>query len=282
MKVDFFNLLLELEEKLNEIALKQADVLKRAEESLGLCASYVQELKDQVITEGFESKSAEIDFFKHIKPQFISNFIFYAEVYRIEMFKPTGGNKCLRKYFLKELKKLKEFFNYNREFYQYYRAGFTTFDKVFFTRGKIESHLLLDGSSFDVDNRFTTSHDGKVSRILANDKLAIYLKEKLDELENPRELGVHNSLKPKNVLKWTGSKTALIELIYALHSAGVFNHTTADIKDIAEYFEKVFDVKLGNYYRTYQEILLRKSGLTNFLDQLKGKFLQRVSEADRE
>ena len=103
MKVDFFNLLEELEEKLNEIALDQTEQLKRAEESLCICATYVQKLKEQVVSEGFVSRDAEIDFFKSLKPQYVSYFIFYAEVYRIEMFKPTGSNKCLRKYFLKEL-----------------------------------------------------------------------------------------------------------------------------------------------------------------------------------
>ena len=280
MKIDFFNLLEELEEKLNSISLDQTDLLKRAEQSLCLCASYVENLKAQVLAEGFKSKSAEIEFFKRVKPQYVSRLIYHAEVYRIEMHKPAGSNKVLRKYFFKELEKLNEFYECNREFYQYYRLGLTMLDKVFFTRGKQINPLLWDYSLFDTDNRFSTSHDGKVSRILANDRLDIYLKAKLDEIEKGAEQPMMSPMLPKNKLKWTGSKTALIELIYALHSAGVFNQATSDIKDIAGYFEQVFDVSLGNYYRTYQEILLRKSGFTNFLDQLKDKLLQRIREAD--
>ena len=43
--------------------------------------------------------------------------------------------------------------------------------------------------------------------------------------------------KPNVKLTWTGSKVALIELIYALHTEGVFNNGAADLKNIAEYFE---------------------------------------------
>ena len=46
---------------------------------------------------------------------------------------------------------------------------------------------------------------------------------------------------------WTGSKVALIELLYALHSEKVFNNGTSDLKDIAEYFEKIFgETKIGD------------------------------------
>jgi len=40
-------------------------------------------------------------------------------------------------------------------------------------------------------------------------------------------------------LNWTGSKVALIELLYALHSEGVFNNGAADLKDLVEYFENI-------------------------------------------
>ena len=72
-------------------------------------------------------------------------------------------------------------------------------------------------------------------------------------------------------LVWTFPKIALIELIYAFKAAGTFNNGSADLKRIIRYFERIFSVDLGNYSRSYQEIVTRKTGFTIFLDLLKEK-----------
>lgn len=82
------------------------------------------------------------------------------------------------------------------------------------------------------------------------------------------------------MLTWTGPKASLIESIYTLHSVEVFNRGKADIKLIASAFETLFNVSLGNCYRVIQEIRIRKSGRTNFLDQLKKKLQERIDECD--
>ena len=50
---------------------------------------------------------------------------------------------------------------------------------------------------------------------------------------------------PNMKMMWTGSKVALTELIFALHTEGAFNNGAADLKDIAEYFEHIFEIDLG-------------------------------------
>jgi hypothetical protein len=62
---------------------------------------------------------------------------------------------------------------------------------------------------------------------------------------------------------------ALVELIYALYFNGSFNHGQATLKEIAEYFERIYGVDLGDIYRVYQDTLYRKSGATAFLDRLR-------------
>lgn len=79
-------------------------------------------------------------------------------------------------------------------------------------------------------------------------------------------------------LKWTGTKSALIELIYALQSVDAVNNGKADIKQIADSFEHLFNISLGNYYRQFQEIRLRKNGKTNFLDDMREKLIQRLDD----
>jgi predicted nucleic-acid-binding protein len=81
-------------------------------------------------------------------------------------------------------------------------------------------------------------------------------------------------------LVWTGPKAALIELMYGLQTAGVFNESKADIRQIAAVFESVFNIELGDYYRTYQAIRIRKKNRTSFIDALKDSLVQRMDDTD--
>ncbi len=81
-------------------------------------------------------------------------------------------------------------------------------------------------------------------------------------------------------LNWTGSKVALIELLYALHTEGVFNNGAADLKDIVEYVENVFNIDLGQYRRVFLEIRSRKSDKTKFIMALNKVLLKRMENTD--
>ncbi|WP_262914709.1 RteC domain-containing protein [Gelidibacter sp. F63206] len=81
-------------------------------------------------------------------------------------------------------------------------------------------------------------------------------------------------------LFWTGNKTELIELIYALHSSGAINSGTADIKELASVFEQMFNIELSNYYHTFIEIRARKSSKTKFMDKLTDSLNRRFEDSD--
>ena len=72
----------------------------------------------------------------------------------------------------------------------------------------------------------------------------------------------------------------LRELLYALQSAGLFNNSKIDRKQLANQLEHFFNIDLGNYYRVFQEMRIRKINRTTFLDQLKDRLIQRMDEAD--
>jgi len=107
-------------------------------------------------------------------------------------------------------------------------------DEKLFVRGKHDIKLTLETIYFETDHRFSTSHDYKAAKIIANDLIQVYLE---DQLLNTAYQDKSTDL-PK--LDWTSSKTAMIELIYALHSQGVFDNGNADIKVIAKTFERAF------------------------------------------
>lgn len=132
-------------------------------------------------------------------------------------------------------------------------------------------------STFQADQRFSTSHDFKLAKVLANDKLNGYLEQRLALLQN----GVAKENTEINTQKWTASKVALTELIYALHSEGVFNNGASDLKDITAFFETTFKVDLGQYHRTFMDIKSRSSERTKFLNGLRDKLMIRMDQTEQ-
>jgi len=272
-------LLNNLNEQLNFIDLEIDDQIKKCEQAITIILKSINELKKLIAKNNFKSKSEEILFFKEIKPLFTSKFIYFNRVYKIEMKKPNGGNRILKKYYNNELLKLKAFFDNELEFYQYFRSGSTYLDYKYFLRGEFDIKLALDSYYFESDMSFATSHDFKVATILANDLIELYIENQLIMLEN-KENTEKSQRKPNVKMTWTGSKVALVELMYALHTEGVFNNGAADLKEIAEYFEHVFEIDLGQYRRAFLEIRARKSDKTKFLTTLNEGLLKRMENSD--
>lgn len=279
MSETFTKIISNAEEQLQIISLEIEDTIKRSEASIELILVALEQLKAVVINEKF-NQTEEIKFFKETKPQLLSKLIYHNKVYKIEMKKPQGGDKVLRKYYNIELDKLKRYFDYELEFYRYYRSNSTYLDHKYFVRGKHDIKLSLDTFYFEADHRFTTTHDYKVAKIIANDQIQVYLESELFNLERKQNSHQKAQVVPKIKITWTANKTALIELIYGLHTQDAFDNGKADIKQIAEYFETIFNIDLGDYYRSYLEMRNRKANPTKFLDSMKENLLKRMEETE--
>jgi hypothetical protein len=79
---------------------------------------------------------------------------------------------------------------------------------------------------------------------------------------------------------WSATKVDLIELIYALQCSGTINNGNSDIKKIAKACEQLFNIDLGNYYRTFSDIRSRKMSQTKFIDKLKDSLLNKIIDSD--
>jgi hypothetical protein len=272
-------LLSDLNDQLSFIDLEIDNQTLRCEKALEVILKTIQTLKDLLARTRFKSEDEEIRFFKETKPQFTSKLIYYNTIFKIEMKKPNGGSRIVKKYYNNELVKLKAFFDNELEFYRYYRSRSTYLDHKYFLRSGFDIKMSLDSYYFESDISFSTSHDFKVAKILANDLIQLYLENQLVMIENKD--GVEKSQrKPNMKLTWTSSKVALIELMYALHSEGVFNNGSVDLKDIAAYFEHIFDINLGQYRRAFLEIRVRKSDRAKFINSLKETLLKRMDDTD--
>ena len=269
----FYNdLLCELEIEINELEIEAHCPIQRIEAVIHIIVECLSQLKQYIFKKGFKSKEEEIHFFKHQKPIIVAKLIYYNAIYKIESKKPNE-TKSAKKYINTELKKLKRFFDNNLEFYKYYRTNNTFIDDQLFVRGKYDIKLNLDTIYFETDHSFSTIADYKVAKILANDLIQVYLE---DQLNNRH----YRKADCKSPLKWTASKTALTELIYALYSHGVFNNGNTDIKLIAKKFEDTFNIDLGDFYHTFMELKARKMNRTKFLDNLCEALIKKMDEQD--
>ena len=158
----------DIDNQLSFINLETDDCIKRSELSVKLLLIGLSKLKKHISNHKFKSQAEEIKIFKSIKPQFFSKLIYHISVYNIETRKPHGGAKVLKKYLQIELSNLKRYFESNLDFYKYHRTDSNYLDHKYFIRGNHDIRLSLDTFFFETDPRFSTSHDFKVSKILAN------------------------------------------------------------------------------------------------------------------
>jgi hypothetical protein len=267
-------LLSRMNEDLERIALTAEHQLQLAEQCYQVVQLAMQELKEYALTYTFRDKEEEINFFKEVKPLFLKELIYYAELFDIESNKPVASKKILKDYYLSSLNRVSVFFERHQWLYMYHRIGKTNFDDMFYTRDK-QPNDIVTYLMPEIDNRFSTLYSFKLSKIQAFETLKDYLQRSMFLLDNPELASMDTSAK-KTKSRWTDSKNALIELAYALHARGSVNHGKGTIKQIITDLEILFNVQLGNYYRTFQNMRTRKKTRSPFLDGLQdslGRFM---------
>lgn len=239
-------------------------------------------LKTFVSEYTFASEKEEILFFKETKPQLFCKLIYYQKVCIIETMAPAGSNCAQKLYLEKELENLKSFFDKNIDFYKYYRSGSTYLDHYYFLRGKHNIQMSVESFYFERDPRFSTNCDFKVAKILANELLRIYLNTELLKFERPLYQLHEPIVFPQVKHTWTDSKTALVELIYAIYVKGSFDNGKIDIKELTDYFCKVFNIDVGDAYRTYLNLRIRKESRTLYLDSLIKSLIRKMDDDDNQ
>ena len=270
----------QLEINLNVAKQDYTNPIEYAERAVQLIVESLEKLRTFVKESNFQTKAEEIEFFKIIKPNFLSKLIYFNEIYNLQVGKPSGNHKTIKKYYNNAENRLKDFYIKNNDFYKYYRAGNKSLDKKYFLRRKHDIKLFIDSNFFQADYDFTTSHDFIVAHIIANDAIQQFLEE-CKRKEVPKNKAIINEEK-QHFLKWTGSKVALVELLYAIHASQVINNGQVSINAIAKTAETVFDINLGQFNRIFLEIKSRKSiERTSFLNTLRNNLESKMQESDK-
>ena len=216
----------------------------------------------------FPIQEDEIHFFKKTKPFVLGRLKFFGELQKFELKWPKSNVKDQKKYIESSSKNLDIFRKDNLRFWYYIKNKETRKDGFYFLRSNYQVGIVGDMSQFIVDPEFTTSYDYLKAKFVAADLLSKHYKRLLLKLANKESTVVSELIINQN-RTWDGSKTDLVELIYALKAAGVINNGQTEISKIIQFMEIIFNIKLGNPYKTFAEIKAREKDQTKFLDSLK-------------
>lgn len=257
-----------LETELYAVSQETTSECQRLKEAISLSKKALVILKRYLNGYFFGTMEEEVEFFKCVKPRIYNKYIYYVNIYNYEIKRPVGTDVTLNEFIKSQLFDLKHFFDHNQAFYQYYRSGSTHLDRCYFTRENFDAFAELD--DFHGDESFSTSHDYKISKLIANEQFQEFL------ILKSKETNQDSTLKADTPIKWTGNQSDLVELLYALVESGSFNNGDIQIKSVISYFQNILQVDMKYYYHKFTDISNRKKERTVFLDKLKTSLIRKM------
>lgn len=255
-------------DKLELLQYEEGDILNRSSKAAKLIRSTLADFRKRLRDQAFDKLEDEVHFFKYIKPRISSYLIFFSVVSEIETNKVILSQNEFKEFVEKKERMFRHIMRENFDFVNYYRGGYTHFDKVYFLRESNVIGLTKHSTGQYQDPEFNTSHDNIAANILAFDLFQEHFK-----LNNV-------AIQSNNKLKWTASKTDLVELVYALQSSGAINNGEVDIKELSHILESAFQFKVGDPYRIFHDISMRKKEQVKFVNRFGDLLVKRIGEVE--
>ena len=245
------------------IRLEQLTPLDRLKESLLLTSGKINEIKKEVLQNGFSSADEEIHFFKFVKPAFYALQIYEVDLYNLATNVPPGTGEMQKAFYEQELLYVFRLFRTHAFHYQYFRTGARELDAPYFTRdGRPCDIPVLE--LVDPFPGFSTPLDYLFAKFIAAERLQQVLIDKLTHLYGG-QTAKNTKSGPK--LKWTGDTINLVELAYGIWLTNQINDGQASMAEITRWLEEIFSVHIGDPNRRWQDIARRKSiSPTKYLD----------------
>lgn len=278
METHYSEIILDLENDLSRMKEVSENAPEQLEYAIGLCKVALDRMRKLVIQEGFPDHKSEIQFFKKIKPEAYSKLMYYQAVFDVESKRKKADIPVIRRYLRQRLSKIHEYMEEHQLKVQYYKCGCSHLDEKYFLRNNDEIPLKLRNDHQLMDEDFFTWHDHTFSTIMAYEMLTDYIITELKKLDN-LEKGIVEF--PESTLYWTAKKIELVEMIYAVYFSGAVNNGKVTIKELADFFGRLFNVDLTkDIYRYFAEIQQRKreENQTKFLDYLKAMLIKKLGE----
>jgi len=255
---------IQLKEHASHLAREQQDRVVFNGNMVSYMERLMTDLRQYTYQYTFSSPQEEILFFKDQKPVLLSQYFFYRKSLSICLCDSYKDNEEKKIYYKAVLGRLAAFQKRYNRFHLYCITGQTHFDEIYFTRNT---------TSFQsgIDPKFSTGYDIKLAKLLANELLRTDLSLSIEKL---------SATAKSSSINWTGKKSDAVELLFALQASDSINHGETEVKKLIMEFERFFNISLGNYYDFIKKIRMRKGNKPNYLDVLRAKLLQRLSEMD--
>lgn len=149
---------------------------------LQLCLTYSKEYWDdfrfRMIDYPYLDEFEEIHFFKYLKPQFISNIIFYSWAIEAVSCCPRVQVRA-NQFYMAELDKITDFLKVYREFYTYYISGETANDRYYFVGGHPSVESIYNTIPQEKILSLSSRYDILVAYIEASKKIREFVKQKI-------------------------------------------------------------------------------------------------------
>ncbi len=268
MEINYTHLLETLESGLHKIENSTTTTYEKCANKIDLCQQLVRHLRDKYMADIPEDQSDQIQFFKKIKPVFFSELKYQIKKFDYLRQIPRGSTKTKKQHIIVWMNSTSRSLLKYCDFNTYIQSGSTQLDTVYFTHQTFDPKIHA-GLKYPLDIEFSSPGDLTLSSIKANERFSEFLMREHFMLKNPR---LDPSWENQISLKWNRSKTELVELIYALHSSQSVN---GSLKDIIHVLEQTFNIDIGNTYRIFADIKLKKNP-TTLLDDLKTSIKEKI------
>ncbi|WP_162946209.1 RteC domain-containing protein [Chitinophaga barathri] len=222
----------------------------------------------------FRDAAEELSFFRHTYPAALAHWMFWSQVHLVEEIHPLGTAEMSILFYSGLLKGIAPIISR--------RQGVAAWlenmpeDKLSFFFFNTPTILQLAAFPNLPANMVLprNEHSQHLASSWAYQRLADYLMAQIDRLSGPGRVG-----RGQHQLRWVLSKASLTELVYALHEYGAFDGRP-EISRIASAVSEWFGVDLGNIYKAYEGIRIRKKDRTPFISGLVTALLRRLDHDD--
>lgn len=269
--VDNFDLAITDVKKLN------ISKLSKVEKSIKIARDCLFQLRLEMRNMDSISPRDEIHFFKKQKPKIHGRLFFYLELNNFLINYPETGISEQRIYINEQKAILKAKKDDVFEFAKYCRLNATKYDHIYFLREDPQLDLFMIRNIEDPE--FSTSHDELASKIVTFNLLMKFYVNELSLLKQKKVNVVIEEVKPAILqkLRWTASKTALAELVISLHLMKAIADGDIELNKLVAAVELIFDIKLGNIHKIFDQIRDREKDPTKFLDSLKNALIKKIN-----
>ena len=255
------NVLKNLEHSISSLHLDTGEPILKAQQSFELSKKALSEVKVLLTSSDFPNTTDEIEYFKYAQPSIVSKTIYYCLAH--QYYQKSNGlcnDKQIKQLCKNCIELIDIYLSENQSFITYYKSNNCDLDEYYFLRNKNKNFHMLDECLAFVDPDFSTGYDLIAARFLAYTKLRKFYSNELSLLKKKQKTPYISIIsEAQNKTIWTDKKIGLIEIIYAIHTAGCVNNGNCELDDVAKTFENCFNIRLGNIYTSFQEICERKN-----------------------